>query len=86
MEPITYPAASKALAHALTEGAPEIDGIYYITAAEPEVVAGDDLNDAMTVYMVAFMGNDPEESDEEGDRTGFIWGPDGEVLCTGPVF
>lgn len=80
MTTITYAEASKALAYSLAEGAPT-HGVYYLTAAEPE-----QYSDELTVYMVGFIGNDPEETDEEGDPAGFMMGPDGNIICTGPVF
>jgi hypothetical protein len=78
---ITMAEAAKALAYSLAEVAEPINGAYFITAAAPE-----QASDELTVYMVGFIGNDPEETDEEGDPTGFMMGPDGNVLCTGPVF
>jgi hypothetical protein len=77
---ISYPEAAEALATALTEGELPDKGVYYLTAAEPEE------RDGMVVYMVAYMAVDPEESDYDGDPTGFTRDNTGRVQCVGPMF
>jgi hypothetical protein len=53
---------------------------FFITDAEPEVSMG------VTVYMVGRHAEDPEESDLDGDPTGFDYAADGTVICVGPIF
>lgn len=77
---ISYPEASMAMAKALTEGELPDQGVYYLTATEPEE------RDGVVVYMVAFMAVDPEEADDYGDPTGFTRDPEGNVQCIGPMF
>lgn len=77
---ISYPEAAKALAEALATGEAATEGAYYLTAREPEE------RDGMVVYWTGYAAADPAESDEDGDPTGFIRTPGGDVTCVGPIF